>query len=69
MEKKEFDYIKLVVARKTLLAYLDFNKQFDIHMDADDYQLGAIMIQEGKPITLYRRKLTNLQTQYHVTEK
>ena len=56
MEQKAFDDIKRTVAHDNLLAYPDFNKHFDIHTDASDYQLGELIIQNGKPIAFYSRK-------------
>ena len=52
-----------------MLAYPDFSKRFDIHTDSSDYQLGAVISQEGKPIAFYSRKLSGAQTRYTVTEK
>ena len=69
VEHKEFYDIKSTVAHDTLLAYLDFNKRFDIHKDVRNYQLGSVIIQYGKPIALYSRKPTKTQTRYTVTEK
>ena len=39
-EQKVFDEIKCIVACDALLIYLYFNKRFDIHMDASDFQIG-----------------------------
>ena len=69
MEQKASDDIKCAVTRDTLLEYTYFNKLFGIHTVASDYQLGAVIIQGGKLINLYRRKLTKPQTRYIVTEK
>ena len=49
--------------------YPDSNERFDIHMDANNYQLGAGIIPNVKSIAFYSRKLKGLQTQYTVTEK
>ena len=68
-EQKAFDAIKRAVGRETLLAYPDFNKTFDIHTDASDLQLGAVISQQGKPIAFYSRKLTETQTGYSTTDK
>ena len=38
-------------------------------MDARDYQLGEVIIQNSKQIYFYSRKLTGLQTRYTVMEK
>ena len=68
VEQKDFDDVKHAAAHATLLAYPYFNKCFSIHMDASDYQLVAVIIQDGKRIYLYIRKLTGPQMQYTVTE-
>ena len=65
-EHKVYDEIKCIVARHTLLAYPDFNKHFDIHMDAIDYHLVSVISQEGKPVTFCSHKLTGPQTRYKV---
>ena len=57
------------MARETLLAFLDFNKEFEIHTDASKLQLGSIISQQGKPIEFYSRKLNPAQTRYTTTEK
>ena len=42
-----------------LLAYPDFSQPVIIHTDASDYQLGAVISQNNKPIALYSRNLNN----------
>ena len=69
VHQKSFDEMKKLVVRETLLTYPDFNKTFEIQTDASDLQLGACIMQEGKPIAFYSRKLNPAQTRYTVTEK
>ena len=69
VEQKVFDEIKRTVARDTLLAYPYFNKRFDIHTDASNNQLGAVLIEEGKHTALYICKWTKTKKRYTVTEK
>ena len=64
-----FMKMKQLIAKETLLAYPDFNKKFTIHTDASDFQLGAVIMQEGKPLAFYSRKLTTAQRNYTTTEK
>ena len=52
VKHKEFEEIKRIVPHNSLLDYPDFNKQFKIHTDARNLQLGMIIIQEGKLISL-----------------
>ena len=58
MEQKVFDDIKRTVSHDTLIVYPDSNKRFGIHIDAINYQLGAVISQNVKPIAFYSRKLT-----------
>jgi hypothetical protein len=45
---------------KLFLCYPEFNKPFHVYhvyTDASDHQLGAVIIQDRKPIAFYSRKL------------
>lgn len=52
-----FDKMKNIMTRERLLAYPNFSELFDIHMDANLYQLGTCISQNGKPIAFYSHKL------------
>ena len=67
--EQAFNDTKAMICKETLLIYPDWNKPFDIHTDASDYQLGAVISQEGKPIAFFSRKLNNAQKNYTTTEK
>ena len=69
VEQKAFEDMKKVITKETMLTYPDFNKPFDIHTDASDVQLGAVISQEGKPIAFYSRKLNSAQARYTVGER
>ena len=68
-EQTAFDTIKRIMSKETLLAYPDFTKPFDIHTDASNTQLGAVISQEGQRIAFYSRKLNPAQTRYTTTEQ
>jgi len=60
---------KRVIAKETLLAYPNFNKTFQIHINASHCQLGAVALQEGKPIAFHSRKLNPAQTRCTTMER
>jgi RNase H-like domain found in reverse transcriptase len=47
-QDKAFHKAKVVIVQHALLKVPDFNKIFDIHTDASEYQLGSIISQEGQ---------------------
>ncbi len=67
--QKAFDKMLLLMAAEALAANPDHNKRFNVYTDASDFQLGACIIQEGKPIAYFSRKLTKSQKNYTTMEK
>ena len=45
MEQKYFEEIKQTVEKEILLAYPEFNKHFDLHIDEKYYKIGAVISQ------------------------
>jgi hypothetical protein len=57
------------MAANALAAHPDHNKRFDVYTDASDFQLGACIIQEGRPVAYFLWKLTKSQQNYTTMEK
>ena len=66
-KQKAFDKIKRIVARDTWLTYPDINNTIKIHTIASAFQLGTVISMKSKRITLYSRKLTDIQQRYTIT--
>ena len=69
VEQQAFEEIKEVISREALLAFPQFDKPFHIYTDASDYQLGAVITQEGKPLAFYSRKMNKAQQRYTTGEQ
>ena len=68
-QQQAFDTMKRVMSKQTLLTFPDFNKEFHIYTDASDYQLGAVIMQDGKPLAFYSRKMNQAQRNYTTGEQ
>ena len=64
-----FEKIKQIITDNVMLSFPDFNKPFEIHTDASDYQLGSVIMQDQKPIAFYSRKLNAAQRNYTTGER
>ena len=58
-----------MLSKEALLSFPDFTKPFHLYSDASDWQLGATVVQEGKPLGFYTRKLNSAQKNYTVGER
>jgi RNase H-like domain found in reverse transcriptase len=55
--QEAFNKIKQAITDDVMLSFLDFNKPFEIHTDANDFHLGSVIMQDCKPVAFYSRKL------------
>jgi hypothetical protein len=63
--QEAFDKICLLMAADALAAYPDHNKRFGINTDASDFQLGACIIQEGRPVVYFLQKADKISAKLY----
>lgn len=57
--QRAFDLLKEKMTTASVLALLDFNKEFIIESDASGLGLGALLIQGGIPVAYFSKALEN----------
>lgn len=61
--------LKQAVIQEPVLAFLDFNKPFEVCADASDFAIGGVLMQEGHPIAFESRKLSETEKRWPTHEK
>ena len=58
-QQKTFEAANKMLSQEALLQYPDFKKPFYLFTDASNVQLGATLVQDGKSLGFYTRKLNS----------
>lgn len=58
-----------VTSGDIVLSHPNFEKDFDLSTDASDYAIGAVLMQDGKPLTFLSRTLNKTEANYATNEK
>ena len=64
-----FKALKRALTTAPVLAFPDIDKPFELVCDASGIGLGAVLLQEGRPLAYYSRKMTAAECNYIVTEQ
>jgi hypothetical protein len=68
-EQAAFDAVKQALLQPPVLTLPDFSKPFEVICDASGTGLGAVLLQDEKPIAFESRKLSDAEQRYHTTEQ
>ncbi|XP_013396158.1 uncharacterized protein K02A2.6-like [Lingula anatina] len=68
-QQASFEELKHLCSTPPVLAYYDVNKPVEIQCDASRSGLGAVLIQDGRPIAYTSRSLTDVEMRYAQIEK
>ena len=69
MHQEVFDKVKSSICAETTLAYFDCDKDYTIQVDASGRGLGAVLLQEGRPIAYASKSLTDTEKRYANIER
>lgn len=60
---------KILSSEDVLLLYPNFEKPFDLTTDASSHAIGAVLSQNGRPITMISRTLSTTEENYATNER
>lgn len=64
-----FDRIKAALTNAPVLALPDFTRPFVLTTDASGHTIGAILLQDGRPIAYESKKLTPAEMNFHTPDR
>lgn len=67
--QEAFDLLKRKLTTAPILALPDWDKDFEIICDASKHSVGAILVQDDRPLAFESRRLTPAEVNYDTTER
>jgi hypothetical protein len=64
-----FGTLKGILVKASMLKLPDFDKDFEIHLDASDFAIGGVLVQEGRPVAFKSKKLSEMERRWPTHEK
>ena len=64
--QREFECLKAVVTKESVLTLPSFSNSFEIHTDWSEFSIGGVLMQDRHPIAFESRKLNETEWRYIV---
>lgn len=68
-QESAFNILKQVMTEAPVLAIFDSSKKIAVHTDASQSAVGAVLMQDSRPIAFESRKLSSAEINYPIHEK
>lgn len=69
LQQRSFEVLKKLITEAPTLKYFDVNKPVSLSVDASQDGIGAVILQDGRPVAYGSRALTDCQRRYAQVEK
>jgi hypothetical protein len=68
-QEESFNQLKHLITNAPVLTYFDVKKDCILSVDSSSYGVGAVLLQDGRPVAYASKSLTKAQTNYPQIEK
>ncbi len=68
-QQQSFELLRKLITEAPTLKYYDVNKAVTLSVDASSEGIGAVILQDGRPVAYGSRALTDCQRRYAQIEK
>jgi hypothetical protein len=68
-QESAFKSLKEAIVSAPVLSVFDPERETSVHTDASQFAVGAVQMQEGRPVAFESRKLSQAEINYPIHEK